>query len=805
MLIARCMDGTGHGRMQGASNTKKSAAYMLFIVISLAMTSPFAASEASTESEVFTISGLVMDQDGGPADTTSIKVDSMSSIWSENGAYTVSGISYGQHTIRAYFMNNGHNVIYRQIFVDSDVTLDWHAEKNWVTFEVRDSLNQTTSTSDEVEIELLETSEVNQLQHGHSDFGPLEVGEYYTLKTSFGEDGQSDHYKRLRIETGSASAPAPNHLIIHEGKNSLFGTIVDASGVAMQGVTVRSGDSSCTTNTDGFYMLEHLEIGTTHNVTFHQGAASIHPPVSMTMTSQEAWLNLTAELEIMLPGNLSFTTRIQAIPLGPVDVEWTSGPFTDYFHVYVNELLIFNTTRNSVQYTPAESGSYEFRVEAVNTNGSTSIANSLRIMVLPEQSNSDLWGVGMNWNYSVDYYPSSINEQISMTVIGKEPMTDAFDRERESFLVRMDGPHYEDEERSYRWVDSENLLYLHSYWADDPDVSSYYQEGSLGWNFTDANGDQADLLSSEDNLSMHFNRTNIIGVPGHPNGYDDTQNRVEITKNVEIETLAGTFSTTYICITDMNDGVKSWELWYNDTVRNWVKKVDRLPGSHSDYLVMELTSYEVPTTPQFITQTSTITNKNYNIEWADFQGTESYELYQNGVLIYSGPASSYQIQNQKDGDYTYELLSILSSGFAIGGDELSLSLEHIVISPELETQTTNTSQGKEVTFAWSEVEDAIWYTLTMEQEDGEMTVVYNGTATSYTGVLDDEGRNRFRISAGTSDGKYSEPSDSVFIFVEVDQEVSILNDQNFRNLIFGIVVLAVILSLVSFLDRSNSS
>ena len=82
------------------------------------------------------------------------------------------------------------------------------------------------------------------------------------------------------------------------------------------------------------------------------------------------------------------------------------------------------------------------------------------LMVLPEQSTSDLWAVGMHWNYTVDYLPSSDNHNITMTAIGKETITDAFGLERDSFIVRMSGEHYEDEEKSYRWVDAKNLLYL---------------------------------------------------------------------------------------------------------------------------------------------------------------------------------------------------------------------------------------------------------------------------------------------------------------------------------------------------------
>ena len=797
------MAGGDASGIQIDSMSKKVSASFLLATFCFALFAPFTASSEPSSTETFTISGFVFDEAGNSADSTSIKVDSMSSVWSDGGAYSVEGITYGQHTIRAYFMNNGHNVIYRQIFVDSDMSLDWNSSRNWITYEVQNTLNESITSSDNVEIEVVETMDSKTLEHSQSDFGPYELGGYYTIKASFDSEGDNDHYKRLKIEPGSATEPAPNHLVIKEGKNSLFGYVEDAQGSAMQGVSVSSGDAHSMTNTDGFYMLENLQIGEAHNVTFDQGSMSVHPVISKALTSQQEWLNITAETEIMFPENVTFTTRIQAIPMSPFDVEWTSGNFTDYFHIYVNDFLIFNTTKNTVQYSPEESGTYEFRIEAMNVNGSTATENSLLIMVLPEQSDSDLWGVGMEWNYSVDYYPSSITEQVTMTVIGKEPMVDAFDQERLSFLVRMSGPHYEEGERSYRWVDSETLLYLHSYWADDPDVSSYYQEGFLGWNFTDTDGSQADLLSADQDLNLHFNRTNIIGVPGHPNGYDDTYNQVEITRNVSIETPAGTFSTTYICITDTTDGVKSWELWYNDTVRNWVKKIDRLPGSHSDYLVMELSSYDVPITPQFMTEESDLSNKNYNIQWGDFQGAETYELFENGHLIYSGKETSFSIVNQLDGEYSYSLVAVLASGLRLDGDLITLSLHHIVVPPVLDSEQGNITQGEEVVLSWTAVEDALWYALTMENDQGEIIVIYNGTNTAYTGTFEDEGRNRFRVSSGTSDGKFSEPSDSVFIFVEEKENTPSFADENLRKLLISILFLAGILLVLNLFDRRN--
>ena len=146
----------------------------------------------------------------------------------------------------------------------------------------------------------------------------------------------------------------------------------------------------------------------------------------------------------------------------------------------------------------------------------------------------------------------------------------------------------------------------------------------MGWDFTNAEGKSANLLDSDETLNLHFNRTNVIGVPGHPNGYDDTYNTVSIANDVWITTAAGNFSTTYISITDNSDGIVSWELWYNDTVRNYVKIIDRLPGSHSDSKVSELTSFSVPISPQFLSEDANLSMDNYNVEWAEFQGADSY-------------------------------------------------------------------------------------------------------------------------------------------------------------------------------------
>jgi hypothetical protein len=579
--------------------------------------------------------------------------------------------------------------------------------------------------------------------------------------------------------------------------------VKDSVGNAMSGVSVSDGNQTVATNTDGFYLLENLEVGSESTITFMHDDLEIAPPITELITTGEGWLNNTATIEINLPGNASFTTQVQVIENNqPFLIEWNGGAYTESYSLYRNGVIAYSGQITEYTFTPQDTGNYEFTLVAENMNGTTTSFKSLVLMVLPEQSNSDLWAVGMHWNYSVDYFPSSDSQNITMTAIGKETVTDAFGIERDSFLVRMTGSNYDDEEKSYRWVDTSNLLYLHTYWEDDPDSSSYFQEGYLGWNFTDENGIESDLLSATDDLNLHFNRTNIIGVPGHPNGYDDTFNLVEITQDVEISTQAGTFSTTYFCITDNNDGVKSWELWYNDTVRNWVKKVDRLPGSHSDSVIMELTSFEVPVTPQFITEDSNISEKDFVIEWAPFQGAISYELLQDGDLIYAGSDTSFEAKNSLDGQFIFQINAKLSESYLIEGDLLTLDVLYVLPAPVLLVSEDVISSGDEVIFTWEHVEDSIWYSVIVYDSQGEREL-YNGSETEFSTSELETGLNRIRINAGSSDGKISEYSDSIFVNVEESDKSDASSLGEFFQPLALFAIIAIIMVAILIFDKGE--
>ena len=92
----------------------------------------------NVDDELYTLYGNIYDEEGNLAAKTSMKIVPRGSIWAENGTYSINDIPEGEHTVRAYFMNNGHGVVYRQIYIDSDINLDWYPNKNWVTAKVYD-------------------------------------------------------------------------------------------------------------------------------------------------------------------------------------------------------------------------------------------------------------------------------------------------------------------------------------------------------------------------------------------------------------------------------------------------------------------------------------------------------------------------------------------------------------------------------------------------------------------------------------------------------------------------------------------
>ncbi len=756
--------------------------------------------QAENENVTFTLSGNVYDQNGNIAASTSIKVDSMTSSWSNltDGSYEFTGISPGEHTVRAYFMNNGHTVVYRKMFFSEDMQLDWYEGKNWATAEMFDNQGERVHNSVLSTISLVELGETHSLNNGRTEFGLLDIGEYYTLLASYGEIDDSSQYVHFKLEPGTATTPSINDFDFHYGMNSRYGFILDNLGNPMVDVVVTNGQQTVATNSDGFYLLQNLVVGSQQNYTFTQGTQQVVDSFTDIIQEGPGWLNFTSNIEVEMPRNVTFLTEMQSINSNQFEIEWIGGEYTDFFSLYDGEIdednLIYRGFSNSFVYTPEETGTIEFRIVANNSNGSTVNSQPLLLIVLPEGSEQELWSSGMSWDYSVIHTPE-YHQNKTYTVIGSEKITDAFDRQRDTFLLRVSDEDYEDGEKAYRWVDSQNLLNIKTYWVDAPSSSSYFQEGQFGWNFTN-NGQEVNLLSSESPSKLHFNRTNIIGVPGHPNGYDDTINSIIIDHGVEVTTSAGTFDTTHISIIDDNDQIISWELWYNSTVRNYVKIIDRLPGSHSEMVEYELTSFDVPLIPQFITEQSNLTDNDFNIEWANFQGAELYQILENGQVIYSGNNLSLEILNKTDGEYSFQVNAIMPSGHLVEGQVLLLNLEFIQPPPIFLTSTQNIDNSEDILIEWISVEDSAWYSLIVNYSDGSSEELYNGSS-NFTTITDlDNGQNRLRVKVVLNNQIESIYSDSIYVIVDSVSDVeSISNQENYSLEIFigfSVILIALV-------------
>tara|TARA_B100000945_G_C20424996_1_gene620032 strand:- start:1363 stop:3711 length:2349 start_codon:yes stop_codon:yes gene_type:complete len=718
------------------------------------------------DEETFTLSGFVFTHNGDLANKTSIKVDSMASVWSENGSYVFSGISPGEHTVRAYFMNDGHTVVYRKMFFTENMELDWYEGMNWITAEIFDSDGNYISNSVSTTIEILETNENKSPNNGRVEFDLLDIGDYYTIKSTFNNPETSTQFIHFKLEAGSSTFPDLNDFDFYYGENSKYGFVKDPLGFPLSDVEVSNGNNSVMTNSDGFYLFQNLKIGSNQNFSFKLENIDLVEPINELIDEGEGWMNVTSTLEVNLPENVTFITSIQTIPSEyPFLIEWEGGAYTEYYSLYVDGEIAYKGAADSFTFFPEETGTFEFQIEATNNNGTTINSQTLLIIVIPEQSEEDLWSIGMSWNYSLVHTPE-YHQNKTYTAIGSEIITDAFGQERDTFLVRVSDDNYEEGEKAYRWVDTNNLLDVKTYWVDAPSSSSYYQEGTLGWKISDE-GTEVDLFEVDEGASLHFNRTNVIGVPGHPNGYDDTLNTISITKNVMVETPAGNFSTTYFKITDVNDEIVSWELWYNETVRNWVKKIDRLPGSHSDSVIFELTSFDVPITPQFITEDETnIWDDDFIVEWAKFQGAASYQLFENGVLIYEGDEASLSVENKEDGEYIYKLNAIMNSGQIVEGDTLFLNVYFILEPPEIYADNRTVIKDQSVRLSWEKVEDVAWYSIKVENSEGEIVEFYNGTE-NFTEINSlDIGQNRIRLQAALQNGKVSDLSPSIFVTVQ---------------------------------------
>jgi hypothetical protein len=210
----------------------------------------------------------------------------------------------------------------------------------------------------------------------------------------------------------------------------------------------------------------------------------------------------------------------------------------------------------------------------------------------------------------------------------------------------------------------------------------------------------------------------------------------------------------------------------------------------------------VPTIPQFVTQSGITNLQNLQLEWGEFGRAMSYTLLENDIEVYQGNELSYEMMNKEDGIYQYQLKVVLPSGSELLSEVVTIEVAYIIQPPILNMPyTQNITDNNELLVSWTPIDNVDWYSVLHTGQDGLMTEVYNGSDTSFVFDLD-EGQNRFRVKAGITDGKYSEPSNSSY--VNYDPEES--DKDNFLTFLplFGILS-TITMAAIFFQNRRSVS
>ena len=126
----------------------------------------------------------------------------------------------------------------------------------------------------------------------------------------------------------------------------------------------------------------------------------------------------------------------------------------------------------------------------------------------------------MSWDYSLVHTPEYRSNR-TLTAIGTEDIVDAFGRTESTHLLRITDDQYDVGETAFRWVSARPIC-RSDVLVGRPRVLWLLPGGLHGLELHKQRG-RGGLLNGQTSDRLHFNRTNIIGVPGHPNGYDDTR------------------------------------------------------------------------------------------------------------------------------------------------------------------------------------------------------------------------------------------------------------------------------------------
>jgi hypothetical protein len=131
-----------------------------------------------------------------------------------------------------------------------------------------------------------------------------------------------------------------------------------------------------------------------------------------------------------------------------------------------------------------------------------------------------------------------------------------------------------------------------------------------------------------------------------------------------------------------------------------------------------------------------------------------------------------------------------------------LDVLYVLPPPVLSASEDVISSGDEVIFAWEPVEESIWYSVIVYDSQGWQEI-YNGSETDFSTSELEIGLNRVRINTGSSDGKISEFSDSIFVTVEESDKSDASSLGEFVQPLALFAIIAIIMVAVLIFDKGE--
>ena len=150
--------------------------------------------------------------------------------------------------------------------------------------------------------------------------------------------------------------------------------------------------------------------------------------------------------------------------------------------------------------------------------------------------------------------------------------------------------------------------------------------------------------------------------------------------------------------------------------------------------------------PGLSASTTSSPNGTFSLSWNTVTNATSYQLYQNGSLVYNATGTSWTSSNLANGTYTYTVYGCNGSTCGFGSNQVTVTVQQV--PPSLSVGPTTSTNGS-FTLSWNPTTDATTYQL---YQSGVANPVYSGTGTSWAASGFGNGSYTYTVHACNASG-----------------------------------------------------